>query len=196
MYEMMLHALRPNGDASTHETIFHKLAYDKSLQGNEAKNLIEKYSDSTSKLEKLLESIRDTTSGKNYEEIDELKMHHKNEIFKLKNAYKQELAGIQAFHNIEVKKLHEKVRQLENVKLMPEVCEIDLSSAIIDNKNEVSTDDYCTEQSQCNNFRKLGGVASKARDRISSVEGSVSTCQSRLRSNQKYHPMSLRNSKN
>lgn len=193
MYEMMLQALRPNGDSSNYESIFHKLALDKSIQGNEAKNLIDKYSESTSKLEKLLESIRDTTSNENVEEKGDLKMKHKNEIYYLKNAHKNELANLKTIHNSELKKLHERIKQLEHIKSMPEVCEIDLSSAMLGSKNEISTDDYYTEQNQSNKLKKniYERDSSKAKDRISSLEGSLSTCQSRLRSNQKYNQMSI-----
>lgn len=189
----MLQALRPNGDSSNYESIFHKLAYDKSIQGNEAKNLIDKYAESTSKLEKLVESIRDTTSNVKFEGKDDLKMQHKNEISYLKTAHKNELNNLKTIHNSELKKLHERIKQLEHMKSMPEVCEIDLSSAMLGSKNEVSTDDYCTEQNHSNKFKKniYDRDSSKAKERISSLEGSLSTCQSRLRSNQKHNQMSI-----
>ena len=127
---MMLGALRSKNDKYSGEEIFQKLMMNKSIEGEDTQKLIQKYSESSSKLDKILECMKSNQKENYPQEIELLKESHRVEKLHLQKDHEKSMDELKEAHQREINKLNEKIKQLEGQKNSPEVCEIDLSTAM------------------------------------------------------------------
>ena len=190
MYEMMLGALKAKNDDSSSEELLKTLALNKSMEGGETQELIQKYSESALKLEEILKWMKGNQKENDPIDVKYLKESHKNEIKALNRQHQQEKESLNQTHRQEIWKLQDRIKQLEMVKIVPEVWEIDLSSAIKGLKT-TSANDYMSNRSEKYNTRE----SCKAKERMTSPELSTSTTHSKIKNSQRSNYSSIQSMK-
>jgi hypothetical protein len=94
--------------------------------------VLSKYSSSADRLEQMLASMKDNTN--NTQNLDKLRLEHNMDIDRLRVEHDKEVHRLKLSHMSETNKLLERIKNLERSKHnVPEVCEIDLSSAFATN---------------------------------------------------------------
>ncbi|CAI2383141.1 unnamed protein product [Moneuplotes crassus] len=175
MYELMLSALKSEAESPQNHELLQKLVSSRSDSSSDTKELMEKYSESTVKLEEILNCIKNGQNEDSFLKIIKLKDSHERKINELKRQHKQQLSMIEQSHLKETRKLKDRIKELERKPIIPEVCEIDLSSALTG--LNTSSNDYATQRS--------GILSSKenqrTKDRMTSLEMSGSTTHSKAK---------------
>lgn len=147
------------------KSCLNKLASNKTGQSEETQILMSKYSESTVKLEEILNCIKSGKNEDSFLKIIKLKEDHGKHIKNLKNDYENQISDIKEIHRNETKKLLDRIKELENKAVFPEVCEIDLSSALT-GLNTSCANDYGTHRSGRPNIKE----SNKVKERMTSLE--------------------------
>lgn len=179
MYEMMLGAFKSRSDSSHSEELLAKLVNNKAGAKEDTQILLSQHSEETLKLEEILNSIQNGRKEESFLKLIQLKEDHQKQIQTLEKFHKDEMKKVHKQHDKELVDLKEKIKQLEHKSACPEVCEIDLSSALT-GLNTSSANDYMTHRSNRGNTKE-----NRLKDRMTSLEmsGSTSHSKSKMRSN-------------
>lgn len=90
IYEIMIQALKPSSD-SNFDSIFKQLEQDRNLRSSEIKEFIDKFSNSSLKLEQITNLMKEFSTKNEIKYTEKLKSLHKSEIDYLKGEYETKI---------------------------------------------------------------------------------------------------------
>ena len=90
IYEIMIQALKPSSD-SNFDSIFNQLEQDRNLRSSEIKEFIDKFTNSSLKLEQITNLMKEFSTKNEIKYTEKLKSLHKSEIDYLKGEYETKI---------------------------------------------------------------------------------------------------------